>query len=150
VTFDGEGPLLGRIVADSQADTRYAGRVDHTQVVAGLDREPPVDLDLATEVDQKRAVGHVQDPDALELSESAGDRLAVGLVATGHGDVPHHHAPAEPYDVEGVDVTALVTDGGRQASERAGPPTQLRANGQTVAGARLYVYGGHGQAPFSW
>ena len=71
----GEGPLA--VVPDRQADPGHARGVGHREVVAGPDRDLVVDLDLAAQVHEERAVGDVDDPDAGQSLEPVDDLLAV-------------------------------------------------------------------------
>ena len=137
VALDGQGPLFGGIVADGQAHAGNAGRVDHAQVVARLDRDAADDFDLAAQVDQEGAVADVQHADAVQRLHPIDDRVGVNFVAGGDGQVTHHPAATGPHDVEGADVAADLADGGRQLPEHARPIARLGPQDEAVAGTRL-------------
>jgi hypothetical protein len=56
VALDRELEGLLAVLGDRLADARDAGRVGHGEVVAGLDRDLVVLLDLAADVQEQRAV----------------------------------------------------------------------------------------------
>ena len=147
-------PLIVSVQADSgsswiaRRDARHAGRVGHREVVAGLDRDLAVDLDLAALVHQERAVRDARDLHALERLHRVDDALAVGGVDAGHGHVARDAALVDAHEVDRAEDRALVTDRGRHRGERARQLTQLDAHGEGVGGRglepRRRLQAGHG------
>jgi len=94
-----------------------------------------LDLDLAAQVHEEGAIGHVDDGDALDAADTVGDPLAVGLVAGLEADVAGDLAPGLD-DVDGADVAAFGADGGRHLAEHTGGVDDADPNGEAVAGYR--------------
>ena len=79
---DRDGVLLARQVprelaigGDRLADARHAGGVRHREVVARLDRDLRLHLDLAAEMHQECAIGDVLDLDAFDPANALDDPL---------------------------------------------------------------------------
>ncbi len=62
---------------DRQAYARDAGRVGHRELIAGLDRDPPVHLDLAARVHQECAVSDVINRHTVQRPNGLDDGLGV-------------------------------------------------------------------------
>ena len=65
--------------AIARRDAADAGRVGHREVVAGLQRHPRDDLDLAAEVHEEGAVGDVLDLDPVDRVHGGDDAVEVVL-----------------------------------------------------------------------
>jgi hypothetical protein len=86
VALDRELEGLLAVLGDRLADARHAGRVGHREVVAGLDRDLVVLLDLAADVHEERAVGGVDEAGARR-ADRVEDPVPVGLVGGVDGEV---------------------------------------------------------------
>ena len=88
---------------------RDAGRVGHREVVAGLDRDLAVDLDLAALVHQERAVGDARRPSTPSSAlHRVDDALAVRGVDAGDGHVARDAALVDAHEVDRAEDRALV------------------------------------------
>ena len=137
VALDRQRPRGLGVVVDRGRHARDAGRVGHREVVAGLDRDLAVDLDLAALVHQERAVRDARDLHALERPHRVDDALAVRRVDAGHGHVARDAALVDAHEVDRAEDRALVTDRVRHRGERARQLAQLDAHGEGVGGRGL-------------
>ena len=133
---DGDGVLLARQVpgelpigGDCLADARDAGRVRHREVVAGLDRDLRLHLDLAAEVHQERAVRDVLDLDALDPANALDDPLEVLRVGGVDRDVAHLDALLDADEVDRPERATGLADRACKPPERAGRVRQPHADG---------------------
>ena len=123
---DGDGVALDRqpadvlgVIGQRQADPGDAGRVGHRQVVAGLERHPGGDLDLAAEVQQEGAVADLAHLHAGHVAQRLDHLLGVRGVGGRAGDVDGEPVGAAVYDVDGGHRAAGGADGGRDAADAA-------------------------------
>ena len=123
------------------ADARDARRVGHGEIVASLHGHASIDLDLAAQVHEEGAVGHVHDGDALDAADTLGDALAVRLVARLEADVAGDFA-SHLHDIDGADVPALGADGGRDLAEHAGLVDDADPDDEAVTGYRRIAHEG--------
>ena len=136
-------PLIVSVQADSgsswiaERDARDARRVGHREVVAGLDRDLAVDLDLAALVHQERAVRDARDLHAVQRPHRVDDALTVRGVDARHGHVARDAALVDAHEVDRAEDRALVADRARHRGERARELAQLDAHGEGVGGRGL-------------
>ena len=110
VLLDGEVPRGRRIVRDGLRDAGDAWRVGHREVVAGLERDLRLHLDLATEVHEERPVGDAQDLDAVERSDGVGDAVEVCLVRGRDRDVSDLVVRLDAHDVDRTERASRFAD----------------------------------------
>ena len=91
--------VLG-VLGQREADPPDTGGVGHRQVVAGAQRHLGVDLDLAADVQQERAVGDLVDLDALQAADVTDDLVGVLGVRGRAGDVDHEAVVPRLRDVQ--------------------------------------------------
>ena len=120
------------ILADRQREARlgiggdraaHAGdsrRVDHRQVVAGLDRRLRADLDLAAMMQQERAIGHANDRHAGDLPHPLDHGFAMLDVAGADDDVAGDLALFHLDDVDRADQAVGLADGRADWPNRPG------------------------------
>ena len=89
------------------------GRVRHRQVVTGLQRDLRLHLDLAAEVEQERAVGHLADGDPLDGGQRAGDLVGVVGVRRRAREVDLEEVAADAVTSNAVTMPAGRLDGAR-------------------------------------
>ncbi len=140
VALDGkvEGPL--RVLVYRPADTRHTRRIRHREVVAGPERHLGVDLDLASQMHQKRPVGDVHDLDVRQVVHDLDYLLAVLRVAGVDGNVADGRLLLHPYDVHRAYHAAGVPDGREYLSEGPRRVRELDPQRHAVTSAR---YGFH-------
>ena len=133
---DGDGVLLDRqvprqvaICGDRLADARHARGVRHREVVAGLDRDLRLHLDLAAEVHQEGAVRDVLDLDALDSADALDDPLEVIRVGCVDGHVADLDPLLDADEVNRSERAAGLADRARETPERARRVRQAHANG---------------------
>src|SRR5687768_262 len=119
---------------DGHAHAGHARRVGHRQIVARLDRGLALDLDLAAEVHEEGAIGHVHDLHAFDGAQPLDDLLAVPLVAGLERQVARDRGLADGDDVDGADVAAALADRRGDLAEHAGLVPDLEPDRETVAG----------------
>src|SRR5690242_3632547 len=101
-----ECPLA--VLLDRQTDAGNARRVGHRQIVSRADRNFAMNLDLAAQMHQKRAVGDVDDTNTRGLLQAVDDLRAVRTVARVDGDVADDALAARFDEVDGPDVAAAA------------------------------------------
>jgi len=115
----GHGVLLHRqrvgffgIVMDGHAHAGHPGVYAIGQVVARLDRDLALDLDLAAEVHEERAVRDVDDLDAPDRLQALDHLLPVPLVARLEGEVTDDRLLTDFDQIDRADVAAGLADRG--------------------------------------
>ena len=104
--------LVG-VVGDRQADARDAGRVDHREVVARLQRMLVGLFDLAADVQQEGAVGRVDHLGAVDRADRREDALPVVAAGGVDDDVAHAVAGVDLDEVHRADDPAGLADRAR-------------------------------------
>jgi hypothetical protein len=87
VPLDREVPDSFGVVRDRAGDASDTGRVRHGQIVAGLQGQACLHLDLAAEVGEEHPVGDLHDLDAVNVPDGGDDLVQVPLVVGEHVDV---------------------------------------------------------------
>ena len=146
VLLDGERVGLLRIVVDGHADARHARRVGHREIVARLHRHLAAHLDLAAQMHEEGAVGHVDDRDTFQRAQPLDDLPAMALVARLEGEIARDGGAADFDEVDATDVAAALADGGRYLAEHSRLVEDLQADRQAVTG-RWSVQ--HGASPWA-
>src|SRR5262249_29217084 len=136
VLLDGQRVRLLRILMDGHAHARDARRVGHREIVAGLDGDLSVHLDLAAEVHEERAVRNVDDANTTDGPDLFHDLLGMPLVTRLDAEIGGYRGPADLEEVDGADVTARLADGRRDLAQHARLVLDLEAHGDAVTRAR--------------
>ena len=126
-----------RVLRDRHRHAPDARRVGHREVVARLERQLRVDLDLAALVHQERAVGDAVDRDAVQRADGADDGLGVRRVDAGDGDVADHALGLDAHEVDRAEHRVGLGDGVRDARERAAVLRDLQPHREAVGRGRL-------------
>ena len=136
VALDGQRPRALRLGGDRAADAGDPRRVGHREVVARLDRDGPVDLDLAAEVHQEGAVGDALDADVGDGADRLDHALAVLGVDAGDGDVADLGPALDAHEVDRPEDRARLADRDRHLPERARALREARADRDAVGRGR--------------
>ena len=116
-----------RSSCDREADAGDTRGVRHREVVARLDRDLRLHLDLPAEVHEERAVGDALDLDAVDLADALDDPLEVVGVRGVDRDVADLHPALDPDEVDGPEGSSRLADRARE------PPESARAVGDAHA-----------------
>ena len=117
---------------DGHRDTADAGRIGHREVVARLQRQLGVDLDLAALVHEERAVGDAVDLHAVEVADRSHDRLGVLGVPARHRHVADDHVALDADEVDRPEHRVGVGDRVRHARERIALLRQVQPHREAV------------------
>src|SRR4030095_12548969 len=104
----GEGALA--VVTNRQAHPGHTRGVGHGEVVTGPDRGLVVDLDLAAQVHEERAIRDVDDPDPGQSLQSIDDLLAVHAVPGLDGDIAQDPLAPRLNQIDCTDVPPGIAD----------------------------------------
>jgi hypothetical protein len=119
VALDREVPDLLRILGDRARDAADAGRVDHREVVPGVQRVPRMNLELAAEVGEEDTVRDVDDLHALDGADGGDNGVEVPLVVGEDVDVADLRRALDADEVDRAEQAAGLADRRREAGERA-------------------------------
>src|SRR5207244_3908751 len=136
VLLDGQRVRLLRILMDGHAHARDDRRVGHREIVAGLDRDLSLHLDLAAEVHEERAIRDVDDANTTDGPDLFHDLLGMTLVTRLDAEIAGDRRLADLDEVDGADVTARLADGRRHLAEHAWLVVDLEAYRDAVTRAR--------------
>src|SRR2546428_4418875 len=136
VLLDGQRVRLLGILVDGHADASDARRVGHGEIVAGLDRNLPSDLDLPAEVHEKRAIGDVDDANTGHGPNPFDDLLGMALVARLDAEIARDRRLAHLDEIDGADVAAGLADGRRYFAQHPRLVFDLETHGDAMTRAR--------------
>src|SRR5207245_10097201 len=105
-------------------------------IVAGLDRDLSLHLDLAAEVHEERAIRDVDDANTTDGPDLFHDLLDMTLVTRLDAEIAGDRRLADLDEVDGADVTARLADGRRHLAEHAWLVVDLDGYRGAVALAR--------------
>src|SRR5215218_7956606 len=140
VALDRERPGLGRVVVDRAAHAGDAGRVGHREVVARADRDLRRDLDLASLVEQERAVGDAVDAHAVDRAHHLHDRLRVPGVRAGDGEVADHGVALDAHEVDRPEHPGRLRDRLRHGGEGIALLREPQPHREGIGGGRLELH----------
>ena len=120
VLLDGEIPRGRGIVGDCLRDACDAGRVGHREVIARLERDLRLHLDLPTEVHEEGAIGDTENVDPVEGADCVRDGVEVLLVRCRDGDVAHLVVRLDAHDVDCAERAPGLPDRLGDPCERPG------------------------------
>jgi hypothetical protein len=123
-------------------NARHAGGVSHREVVAGLERQLGVDLDLAALVHEERAIGNAVDRHALEGAHRAHDPLGVAGVHAGDRHVADDIVRFHAHEVDRPEHRLRLGDGVRDPRERAALLGHVQAHREAIGGRGPAAAGG--------
>ena len=132
--LDRQSMRILRVLVDGLRDPGNPGGVRHRELVAGPQGRFAVDLQLATEVQQKRAIGDIDDLHSVEVPDVFDDRLGVTVAAGVDRDVADEGLFARPHDVDCPDVSAGLADHRGDTRQHSGTILNLETDGDRVAG----------------
>ena len=141
VALDRQRPRLGRILVNRHRHTRHPGRVGHREIVAGLDRDFRVDLDLAALVHQERAVRDAVDTDALQLAHRPHDRLGVSGIHARDRHIANDLLGLHPHEIDRAEHRLGVRDRASDPSERTALLGHVQAHREAIGGRGLQPQG---------
>ena len=117
------------------------GRVGHREIVAGLDRDFRVDLDLAALVHQERAVRHAVDTNALQLAHTRDDRLSVRGIHARHRHIADGLLGLHPHEIDRAEHRLGVRDRASDPGERTALLGHVQAHREAIGGRGLQPQG---------
>jgi hypothetical protein len=132
IALDGQRPRRRRVVVDGHRDAPYARRVSHREIVARLQRQLGIDLDLATLVHQERAIRDAVDGDSVEIAHRAYDRLGMTRVHARDRHVANDLIGLDAHQVDRAEHRPCVGDGVSDSSERAALLGQMQAHREAI------------------
>ncbi len=125
VALDGQPARVRRVLGDRHADPGHPRRVRPGQLVPVAQRDLGVHLDLAAQVQQERAVGHLADVHPVQLLELLDHLVGVARVGGVAGEVDEHVGGVGVDHVEGGHDRAGLADAGGEPADGRG----VRGNG---------------------
>ena len=144
---DGHGVALDRVLegavlvlGDRQADAGDARRVEHREVVAGLQRVAVALFDLAPEMQQEGAVGGVDRLGPRDRVDRLDDVAPVLARPGVDDDVPQAAGAVHLDDVDGAHDAARGADLAGDGAERVLGAVELDADRDAVLGARCCAH----------
>src|SRR5437016_5700122 len=121
---------------DGHAHAGHARRVRHGKIVAGLDGDLAVDLDLAAEMHKEGAVRDVLHRHPVHGLDGGRDPLAMPFVARVAADVARDELRARLHQIDGADIATGLADRRGDLAEHPGLVGDLDTHGQAIACTR--------------
>src|SRR5581483_4633369 len=110
VALDREVPDLLRVGGDGARHAGHARRVDHREILTGLERHARLHLELAAEVGEEDAVGDVHNLDSLDSADGGDDRVEMLLVVGEDVDVAALRVALDVDEVDRAEQSSGLAD----------------------------------------
>ncbi len=121
VLFHGQFIDAFRLVVNGHRHPGHARRVDHREIIAGLQRNLALQPDLSPLMDEQGPIRHVEDLDLLDPPDRGGDQLRRVEIRRAGLDIADDAAVLESHDVDGPHTAPGPADDGQDLSEHPRP-----------------------------